>query len=155
SSRSPRGRRWPPEQRRRPGPVAAGGRNAGCRLEALGDRPGLVQAPDDRKALLDQLLRPPEVPADHDCRGEGAKASRDELRRPADPRQRERFFAPLDRRVDVAERELDQAKIVRGGRGVEGRAELDRQPATLVVEVSRAIEVLTEEGDVAEIRQDR
>src|SRR5204862_5174492 len=37
-----------PEQRRRPGPVAAGGRNAGRRLEALGDRPGLVQAPDDR-----------------------------------------------------------------------------------------------------------
>src|SRR5439155_24072471 len=39
-----------PEQRRRPGPVAAGGRNAGCRLEALGDRPGLAQAPDDLKA---------------------------------------------------------------------------------------------------------
>ena len=44
---------------------------------------------------------------------------------------------------------------MRGGRGVEGRAELDREPATLVVEVSRAVEILAEEGDVAQVRQHR
>src|SRR5205823_6926641 len=90
-----------------------------------------------------------------DRRGEGAKASRDELRSPAHAGQLERFFAPLDRRVDVAERELDQTEVVRGGRGVEGRAELYREPATLVVEVSRAVEILAEEGDVAQVRQHR
>src|SRR6266536_5258754 len=45
-----------PEQRRRPRPVATGRSNAGRGLEALGDRSGLVEAADDRKALLDQLL---------------------------------------------------------------------------------------------------
>src|SRR5512133_3533140 len=40
-----------------------------------------------------------------------------------------------------------------GGPGVEGRAELDCEPASLVVEVSRAVEVLAKEGDVAKIRQ--
>src|SRR5439155_2885258 len=130
-----------PEQGCRACAFAGRRRDSGGGLEALGDGARLVQPPDDREALLDQRLGPLELTADHDRRGKGAKTSGHELRRPADASERERFFAALDRGADVSERKLDQAEIMRGGRGIEGRAELLGEAAPLLIEVPGPVEL--------------